>query len=188
MFACLSVGFIFRLWKSGNREYNKTPKSSIPQEKISFVNLGEIISCSIMSSINTIFLIGGFIVLFSVILSIFENCGILHILSNLLMPILYIFNVPINYSNGIVCGIMELTNGIYKIALIPNKHMSINIIICAFLLGFGGISVSLQILSVISKAKISIKPYIIGKLLQGIFAAVYTYLIIYFIPIFNLDL
>ena len=51
-----------------------------------------------------------------------------------------------------------------------------SILLTSFLLGFGGISVSLQILSITSKAKISIKPYLIGKLLQGAFATLYTYI------------
>ena len=141
-----------------------------------------------MYSINTVLLIGCFIVLFSFIISILESSRILNIFSNSLIPFLNVFKIPSNLSNGIASGILEFTNGISKVASIPNKSISINIIICSFLLGFGGISVSLQILSIISKAKISIKPYLIGKLLQGTLAAVYTYLIINFMPIFNLNL
>jgi len=47
-------------------------------------------------------------------------------------------------------------------------------------LGFGGISVLLQVYSIASNAKISIKPYIIGKLFQGTLAALYTFLHIWF--------
>ena len=141
-----------------------------------------------MNAINTIFLIGGFIVLFSVIISILENSGILDGFAHLIYPILNIFKVPISYADGIFTGILELTNGVCNIANIANKSISTIIIICAFLLGFGGISIALQILSITSKAKISIKPYIIGKFLQGIFAAIYTYLFIYTIPFFNLNL
>lgn len=54
--------------------------------------------------------------------------------------------------------------------------------------GFGGISVLLQILSVISKTDISIKPYILGKFLQAIFSSIYTCLALKYLPIFNLDI
>ena len=139
-----------------------------------------------MNAINTVLLIGGFIVLFSVIISMLESSKILNLSSNMLAPILSFLNIPLSFSNGIIAGIIELTHGVSKIALISNQSIFKSIIVCAFLIGFGGISVSLQILSIISKANISIKPYIIGKLLQGILAAVYTYLIICFVPIFNL--
>lgn len=141
-----------------------------------------------MSAINTIFLIGGFIVLFSVIISILENSGVLDILSNLISPILNIFCIPVTYADGILTGLLELTNGVCNVANIPNKSISTNIIICAFLLGFGGISITLQILSITSKAKISIKPYLIGKLFQGILAAFYTYVFLNTFWFLNLDL
>ena len=53
--------------------------------------------------------------------------------------------------------------------------------------GFGGISVLLQVFSIISKSDISIKPYILGKLLQGIFAGFYTYIALKYISILNFD-
>ena len=156
--------------------------------KISLSNLGEVLANSIMNSINTIFLIGGFVVLFSVIVSILNSSGCLNIICKFLLPVSNIFGFSSNYLKGIVTGLIELTNGVCSVALIANKNISINIIICAFLLGFGGISVALQVLSITSKNGISIKPYLIGKLLQGCFAAFYTYLILNNLCFLNLDL
>ena len=45
---------------------------------------------------------------------------------------------------------------------------SVNICILSFLIGFGGLSVLFQVYSIIVKENISIKPYLYGKLLQGI--------------------
>lgn len=188
--ACLTVGFIFRWWKSGIKKrtaFLQDSSNSVPS-KVSLSNLGEVLASSIMSAINTVFLIGGFIVLFSVIISILESSGILDIVGNFISPILYVFGIPVSYADGILTGLLELTNGVCSIASIANKSISKNIIICAFLLGFGGISITLQILSITSKAKISIKPYIIGKLLQGTFAAFYTYLFLNTFWFLNLDL
>ena len=186
--ACLTVAFLFRFWKSSKRFEKKGDSPLFSQTPVSISNLGEVLSSSIMSAINTIFLIGGFIVLFSVIISILENSSILDWLAHLIQPILNIFSIPFSYANGIFTGLLEVTNGVCNVANITNKSISTNIIICSFILGFGGISIMLQILSIISKAKISIKPYIIGKFLQGIFAATYTYIFIYTIPFFNLNL
>ena len=187
--SCITVGFLFRFWK-----YNNTPKyvdqNTLKSNKAfsNFNNLGEILGKSIKSATNTIVLIGGYIVLFSVFLSIIKNSKILNILSFLLYPIFYILNINPKFLSGFICGIIELTNGVSIISNIPESLISINIILCAFLLGFGGFSVVLQVFSIASSAKISIKPYIIGKLLQGLFAAIYTYLFIYNFSIFNLDL
>lgn len=190
LLSCITVGFLFRWWKSKNKKRNyllETSHNSKPS-KVSLLNLGEVLANSIMSSINTIFLIGGFIVLFSVIVSILKSSKILQILSNAITPLLNVFGISNKFSEGIITGLIELTNGVCLVSSIPNKCISTNIIISAFLLGFGGISITLQILSVSSKSKISIKPYIIGKFLQAIFAALYTYVFIYNIPFLNLNL
>lgn len=68
------------------------------------------------------------------------------------------------------------------------KAISVNIIICSFLLGFGGISVLLQVLSITSTSDISIKPYILGKLTQGLIAAFYTYMLLQNFIFLNLDI
>ncbi len=184
--ACITVGILFRFWKKNSAEHFEcfcTTSDSKSKALLKLSNLGEIIASSIKSSISTIVLIGGFVVLFSVILSILDKSNILATLSNFFSPLL-----NSSFSSGLIKGFIELTNGVKSIALIPYKNISLNIILCAFLLGFGGISVLLQVFSITSKAKISILPYFVGKLLQGIFAAVYTYLIISNFVIFNFNL
>ena len=83
---------------------------------------------------------------------------------------------------------LEITNGINIISNISCKKLSINIIFTAFLLGFGGISVLLQVWSIVSKTDLSIKPYFYGKILHGLFASLYTYIFMNIIPFFNFDL
>ena len=176
--SCISVGFLFRWWQTRKSRMTDSIPSYFTPKTVSISNIGEVLSISIMNSINTIFLIGGFIVLFSVIVSVLKNSGFFNIVTLIISPILNLLKIPITFSESIITGIIELTNGVCNIALIPNTSMSLNIILCAFLLGFGGISIALQILSITSKCKISIKPYLIGKFLQGILAALYTYIML----------
>lgn len=186
----LTVGIIFRFWKTKSKSdliINKYSKAN--NQNVCFSNLGEILGKSIFASIKTIVMIGGFIVLFSVILSILEKSNILNIISIIFLPLFKIFNISdINFVTSFFTGILELTNGVMVIATITSKNISINIILTSFLLGFGGLSILLQVYSIISKANISIKPYIIGKVLHGILAALYTFLLITYCPIFNFNL
>ena len=181
--ASLSVGIIFGK-KLGNTYKNMHSDSvKIRFRSVSFSNLGEVLSNSIISSIKTILMIGGFVVIFSVIISILNNSGIIEIISSILSN----FFGHENFISGFLSGIIELTNGLNNICNIHVKSLSINILLCSFLLGFGGFSVMLQILSVISKEKLSIKPYVIGKILQATFATIYTFIILQ-IPMFNFNL
>lgn len=158
--------------KTFNRNLTETKNSTSPY-KIS--DLGTIISTSISNAISTILLIGGFIVLFSIILSIINNLNIINYLTNLLS----FLHIPYNYVKSVFTGLLELTNGVNCITSIHVKNMSTQIILTSFLLGFAGLSIFLQIFSIASKNNLSMKPYLIGKVLQGLFAAFYTYIIIH---------
>lgn len=186
--ACIIVGFLFRFWKLHNKENIITKNTSITsKENLTFSNLGEVLANSIMNSINTIVMIGGFVIIFSVIISILNSSGILYILSNMLSPMFKLIGLNIEYIKPILSGLVELTNGLNQIVNINTKSISITITLTSFLLGFGGLSVLLQVLSITSKSDISIKPYIIGKFLHGLIAAILTYALIHIFPIFNLD-
>ena len=188
--ACITVGITFRFWKrNSNTKLSHTNFNNISNTKFaSLSNLGEVLSESITSSISTILLIGGFVVIFSSIISILKTSGIFNTLTTMISPIFNFFNIDISFAQGLLAGFLEITNGISTISSIACKKISINLIFTAFLLGFGGISVLLQVLSITSKTDLSIKPYIYGKLLHGLFSALYTYIFINIFPFLNFDL
>ena len=187
--ACLTVGMLFRFYKYDNSSSVSYVSNNYHTSSVDFSNLGEVLGKSIFSAIQTVVMIGGFVVLFSVILSILKTSNIVYLLANVISPLLKIFGIRNStFSASIICGLLELTNGIMQVALIPCKQISVNILIVAFLLGFGGISVMLQVYSIISKANLSIKPYFWGKLLHGIIACIYAFILIKLFPIFNFNL
>ena len=186
--ACITVGFLFRFWKKNEKTTIMNTNYKTENKYVSFNNLGDVLAKSIKSSISTIFLIGGFVVIFSSIISILKSSGILNGVSLLLSPLFNLLHINTSFIAPLLSGFLEITNGINTISSIACKKLSVNIIFTAFLLGFGGISVLLQVLSITSKTDLSIKPYIYGKLLHGIFASIYTYIFINFIPFFNFDI
>lgn len=211
--ACLTVGLIFGFVSkrfnnhSYNKIYTKTECSLQSDSKIRANNccskksnqlyrnssistnykvsdLGTILSQSINNAISTILLIGGFIVLFSIIISIFNNLKLIDYASNFLRYI----NIPPEYGKCILTGLLELTNGVNLTSSLHTKQMSIQIIICAFLLGFAGFSIFLQIFSIAAKNNLSMRPYFLGKTMQGIIAAFYTFVILYSFDFFYFDM
>ena len=158
--------------------------STLLQDDIKIADLGGILGSAIVSAIKSILMIGGFVTIFSVILSILNSTKILTIISYFISNI---FHINPDYIVGLLTGFLEFTNGLYKISTINNKMLSINLILSSFIIGFGGISVTLQVLNIISKNKLSIKTYIFGKLLHGTISALFTFLILS-VPIFSLNL
>lgn len=189
LLASFTVGFIFRFWKyNKNSEISNGNSYLNNKNDINLSNLGGIIGSSITSSINTILLIGGFVVLFSVIISILQTSQLLDIFANCINPIFNILHIPDKFSIGFISGILELTNGLNIICNIPEKKLSINIVITSFLLGLGGFSILLQVWSTISKTDLSIKPYILGKLLHACISSFYTFLFLQNFSFVNFNL
>lgn len=171
-----------------NISREKNIHSSSSTKTVTFKNLGEVLGNSINSSISTILMIGGFVVIFSVIISILNQTHALDFLAKFLNPILSFIGFDIDFAKPVLSGIIELTNGVNQVASLHIKAISQNVILCAFLLGFGGFSVLLQVFSIVAKTDLSMKKYFIGKLLQGVFAAIYTFLALKFMPFINLDI
>lgn len=171
----LTVGYLFRFWKRNKLDVNFREihfNSKLAPIKIS--EIGEILGNAIKKSISSILSVGGFIVLFSVILSILENSGILDIIN----MFLYQFGISKEISSAIFTGIIEVTNGVNLSSSIYTSLPTLSILLTSFLLGFGGISVLLQVYSIISKENISVKPYILGKLLQGFLSILFTFILL----------
>lgn len=147
------VGFLLRnIIKTPINNTNLNNKTEI----LSFSN---ILSKSILNSFNTLFLILGTIIVFLVITNLLNE---------------YILFNP--YIKGIISGILEMTGGISNISIldIPLKQKST---IIGMILSFGGISVHMQVKSIISDTPIKYQPYLIARLLHSSI----TGLLIYFL-------
>ena len=187
--ACLTVGIILGVTsriKNENKEiYDKNYyKKTIRANSNDLSDLGVILSLSIKKSIALILQIGGFVVLFSVIISILNESNVFIIIGNMLEK----FYIPKEFTKSLLTGMLELTSGVNIIARLQTSNLSLNIILCSFLLGFCSFSVMLQVKSVVSKSNLSIKTYVNGKLLHGLIAMLYTAILIRYMPIFQLDI
>ena len=169
--SCLIVGIIFRNWKK-SKTVNTKKIYSKENKTASLKDLGEILGASIRNSIITITNIGGFIVLFSVIISILNSSNFFVFTTSIFEKL----NFPAQVGNSIISGIIELTNGVKNMTLTPLNNLNVSII--SFLIGFGSLSVLFQVYSIIAKENISIKPYLYGKLLQGILSFFITFLLL----------
>ena len=173
--SALLVGFFFKNWKKDKLDINfserKLNQTNLP---IKLSNFGEILGDSIKNATYSILTIGGFVVLFSVIISILNTSGIVSIISAVFNKL----GIPTLITESSITSLIELTNGLNMLSLIYLDYPIITILLISFFLGFGGISVFLQVYSIISKENISIKPYLIGKVLQGIFSAAITFILI----------
>ncbi|NLK28545.1 MAG: transporter [Clostridiales bacterium] len=115
----------------------------------------EILDHSIMNGFEVITKIGGYIILFSIIAQIVKEIG-----------------SDTNIFKIIFMGIVEITTGINQISM-GLLNRKIKIVLVAVLTSFGGLSGIAQTKSVLGSTRLSIKYYIIVKLIS----IVITYLL-----------
>lgn len=151
-----------------NNNYNNLDNSSTTKTSI-----GLLISKSIKDSIDSILLIGGFVIIYSVVIEL------LFMSKTFNSAVLFgsnILNIKPDLIKGIIAGIIELTTGCKRIAA-SNLNIIIKILACNFLIGWGGLSIHSQAISFISLTDLNSYLYLFSKFLHGILSVVYTYII-----------
>ncbi|WP_050607139.1 sporulation integral membrane protein YlbJ [Clostridium niameyense] len=174
--SCILMGILLPRKRFKYRGFSKNTPYKIP-------NIGEVLKSSVDNSIKTCLNVGGFVILFSVLLSIIKNNLFFQLILNQLSST---FNLDKNLIEGFILGILEMTNGCYLISK-SSVNLSLKIILISFLLSFSGLSIISQVYSFTYKHNINMKRYIKLKFLQGILASLVS-IILYKIPLFNLTL
>lgn len=176
--ASILVGFLFRFYQTSNKTVQVHTYISNDKPPFKFSMLGELMSNAIKNSISTLLLICGYMIFFSVLINVFNNTNISLYISKIIELMLSVFGFSKEMSLPIIRGILEVTGGISELSSLKTIDY-LEVLPCvAFVLGFGGFSVCMQVNSIISKTDLSIKPYIIGKFLQATIASLLTFIMI----------
>ena len=141
-------------------------------------NLGIAIKNSVENSITTVLNIGGFIIIFSVIISLIKSSSLIAILINNLE---YFFKIPHDTLYSVLLGSIEITNGCNLLASL-SISMPLKLSLISFLCSFSGIAIIAQVSSFVGSTGIKLLRYIIFKFIQGIFSFIITYILMMIIP------
>ncbi len=145
----------------GNRNYyiNFNESKINEVKKNSFV---ETLTISIFNTIKILFLLYGIITFFMIITTIMKE------------------NLPFNsFVNSLLCGLLEMTQGIYYIKDI-NIPLSLKASLITFFISFGGLSIHMQVFSILSNYKLKYSNYFLARLIHGLIASSIVFLFVYF--------
>lgn len=138
--------------------------------------LGQRLSTAISKSINTLLMIGGFIIIFSVIIEVLSKLGLLTYLARFLAIILTALNLDPQLAPALATGIFEITLGT-KLAAETAAPLQEKILITSFLLAWSGISVHAQVTSIISGTDLRFLQFFFCRLAHAVLAAIYSLLL-----------
>ncbi|MFB4162552.1 sporulation integral membrane protein YlbJ [Alteribacillus sp. JSM 102045] len=139
--------------------------------------LGKKLGDAVTTSIHTLFMIGGFIILFSVLYRILKVTGTIHYIALLPGSVLSLLQFSPELAFPWLSGFFEITVGSKLISDLNNTDMLEKAIITAFVLGFSGFSVQAQVASLLAETDIRFGPFFAARWLHGFLAAFLTYLL-----------
>ncbi len=184
-FGAITVGVLFRNY--GNIKINKSKnlyhknnyiksalRELIATRKKDGRSISMLMSDAIKSAFEAMFMIGGFIIIYSVVIEILITTGIISFLASLFKIIIPI-NLDISLVEGIISGLLEMTNGCKLISASKNASIISQLCAVSFLIGWSGLSIHSQTISIINNTDISPKLYILSKTLHALFSSVYCY-------------
>ncbi|MCL1863677.1 MAG: hypothetical protein FWF78_08930 [Defluviitaleaceae bacterium] len=146
----LSVGFLLKSRNNSTLSQGEKRESTRPNVH----SAGRILGEAVKSSMDSITVIGGLIIFFSVVISVFDVVGL----------------SDDTIFGGVVGGLVEVTSGARRISsLVPSTT---TLAAAAFVIAFGGFSVHAQTFHFIAETGIKIHTYIFAKFLHGVISAV----------------
>lgn len=183
--ANLTLGFLLRYY--GRNDYEKLPARAKPESfiltrafneladtwRLETRPLGRIMGDAVRNSIQNLLNIGGFIILFAVIIKLFTVAGFINLLSGFLGAML----LPLGFSPEIMPalanGFFEMTIG-SKTASECSAPLIQQVAAVEMILAWSGLSVHAQVASMISGTDIRMLPYICMRIAHAALSAVYT--------------
>lgn len=186
--SAFSVGFIFRFYgneKIRGKEEEKQ-KTGILRRAVQELYrakkedgrpLGQLLGDAVKESISTLFMIGGFIMVFSVIVEIMDEVRVIDILMPLVGHFLKIFGLNPELGAAVMKGVFEIDLGTMAAAQAV-APLGQRLIVAGGVIAWSGLSVHGQVISVIHDTDIRILPYIVARLLHAILAGFYTLLLL----------
>lgn len=164
------TGILFKYYKSSEKVSNNKHinfRSSLNilkhQKNDGYKSFGSILTESIAKSFKTMFIIGGFIIIFNVVIEIMKITYFASFGFNLISMLGININEEVFY--GIVFGVVEITNGI---SYLSEQVSKASILAVGAVISFGGFSIHSQSISFLSTTDISIKAYFLAKLIHSI--------------------
>jgi len=180
--AAVLLGLLFRFYKASDSKNLKEPYPPSGRLSAALAELrkarlkdgrpfGELLGDSVRHAVNTQLVIGGFIILFSVIYRLLDKIKWIDWFARQLLLICQPLNLDPDLLRGLAGGIFEVTVGC-KLLSLTAAPMAQKIVLACFLIGFSGLSIHGQAASFISKTDLSIGLYLITKLCHGFLSAI----------------
>ena len=144
--------------------------------------VGTMLSSSVEKSLWALLKVGGYIILFSVMLELLTVTGVMDVLTWLYSPLTKLAGLDSNAAEALLAGGVEMTAGCARVAAL-GADMTVKLILASGVVAFGGLSVHMQTRAVCAPSGLVLKRFVIAKTIQGTVASALTALLLAVFPL-----
>lgn len=187
--ASISTGLVLRFYKG--RSADRTPplakrdpgnmltraaRALIRAREEDGRSFGVILGESVKTSINNLLLVGGYIIVFSVVIRLLAQWGVIAALGTAIGALLRPLGLNTAAVQPLIAGLFEITLGceMASKAAIPLVQQ---VVVVSFVIAWSGLSVLGQVAAVVKDTDLSAGSYVWARLIHGTFASVYALLL-----------
>ncbi|MTI79836.1 MAG: sporulation integral membrane protein YlbJ [Firmicutes bacterium] len=184
--ANLTLGLMLRFYRKNDRERtgNEVQGQVLRRavNELSLIHkedkrpLGKLMGDAISNSVTTLLKIGGFMILFAVIIRLLTNIGFISTASNFLAFVFSPLGFEPEIFTAVASGFFEMTIGT-KLASETAAPLLQQLMAVSVILAWSGLSIHAQIASLIADTDIRIYPFLLARICHSCLAAVFTFLI-----------
>lgn len=139
--------------------------------------IGKLMGDAVLSSINTLLMIGGFIILFSVLNKILFQANITSLLAAGAGKLFSLIHLPPELNVSFIAGLFEITLGSQMISQVQQAGLMEQVIVVSFILAFSGLSVHAQVASILAETDIRFRQFLFARLLHGVYSAIFAFIL-----------
>ena len=190
--SAFSIGFLFRFYgrkKEGRSEkkeeiggnagaglLRRAVKRMRQARKEDNRPVGQLLGDAVKESVNSLFMIGGFITLFSVLCRMLEVTGVVRLLQPVAGGLLKVFGLEPALASSLLKGFFEIDLGVMAGARAA-APLNDRLVVAGVIIAWSGLSVHSQVMSVIHGTDIRIFPYLAARAGHAFLAGLYTFLL-----------
>ncbi|MFZ5599739.1 MAG: sporulation integral membrane protein YlbJ [Bacillota bacterium] len=181
--ANLLLGFLLRFYGRKEPQTNNVPPAAwslkqsfrvlLQQTSWERQPLGQLLGDAVASSVSKLLNIGGFIILFAVIIRLLQHAGIIDLLATLLGLLLVPLGVSPEILTALASGLFEMTIGTKMASEAAAPELQ-RLMAVAMILGWSGLSIHAQVASMIAKTDLRMGLFVFTRIAHAALATLFT--------------
>ena len=179
--ARILLGFVMRFYGRRGTETSARPSEAgllshavnelVSARESDGRSIGHLLGDAVHESVKTLLLVGGFIMVFSVVTRILALAGVTHLIATPLGVALRRFGVEPSILDALVKGFFEITIGCQE-ASMASASIATQLIAISAIIGWSGLSVCAQVASLVHEAGIRLHAYLSARVIHAVLSAV----------------